>query len=234
MLRIAVVDDEDAQRSELVAMVERYGRENDLELRTLEFADGRGLIESDVAPHLDIILLDIEMADVDGMKAARRLRAAGVAAQIVFVTNMAQYAIKGYEVGALDFIVKPVRYASLAFRLSRAVELALRRRASRVQITCKGVVHQVLASDIHYVEVSRHRLRYHTARGVLESWGTMRAARERLEPLGFSPCGASFLINLESVTSLTRDTVTVAGEQVRVSRGYRQEFFDALTRFGGA
>ena len=82
VLRVAVVDDEDVQRAELVSMVERFAREGGLDIATVEFSDGRDLLASGDADKLDIILLDIEMADVDGMKAARRLRTAGVTESI--------------------------------------------------------------------------------------------------------------------------------------------------------
>mgnify|MGYP000003697097 CR=1 FL=1 len=233
VLRVAVVDDEDVQRAELVSMVERFAREGGLGIATVEFSDGRDLLASGDADKLDIILLDIEMADVDGMKAARRLRTAGVTSQIVFVTNMAQYAIKGYEVGAIDFIVKPVRYASFAFKLRRAVEAACARRPRTVWLGSAGEGRRVRTDDIIFVEVRGHRLIYHTVRGDVELWDTMRHAIELLGGAGFALCNVCYLVNLDRVTRLEGETVYVGDQGLKISRGKRREFVDALTRSMG-
>lgn len=233
MLRIAVVDDEPAQRAELVGFVERYARENCLELRAREYSDGADLLSQDEPSQADIILLDIEMAGVDGMKAARRLRAKGVTAQILFVTNMAQYAIKGYEVGALDFIVKPVRYASFAFRLRRAVEAASARHPRTVWLGTAADAARVRTDDILFVEVRGHRLVYHTVAGDVELWGTMKSAVELLDGAGFELCNVCYLVNLDRVTRLEGDTVHVGDHALKMSRGKRRAFVDALTRSVG-
>lgn len=228
MLRVAVVDDEPATREELVGMVERYAEENDVRLAAVAAADGADLLAMDPAP--DIVLLDIEMDEVDGMKAARMLRRAGCTAEIVFVTNMAQYAIKGYEVGALDFVLKPVRYPVFAFKFARAVELAASRRSRRVVVETKGGVVRLDASEILYVEVRAHRLVYHTTEGPLELWGTMKSAASELEPLGFALCNACYLVNLDHVTRLEDGFATVGGASLKVSRGRAKAFADALAR----
>lgn len=209
-------------------MVERYATESCVELAVSTYGDGLGVCSADPEP--DIILLDIEMPEVDGMKAARRLRAAGVSAQILFVTNMAQYAIKGYEVGALDFLVKPVRYPVLAFKLRRAVELAERRRHRTVWVHATSGPVRLSTRKIIYVEVRGHRLVYHTTEGDLELWGTMRSAAELLAPLGFALCNVCYLVNLDHVTRLDGDTVYVGDVPLKMSRGKRKAFVDELTR----
>lgn len=231
MLRVAIVDDERDVRADLARMVERYGRENGVELVVTELQDGSELV--DERPEPDIVLLDIEMGDVDGLSAAHALRDAGVTSQIIFVTNMAQYAIRGYEVGALDFVVKPVRYPSFAFKFRRAVELATRRRRRSVWLqTASGSV-RLDTAEILYVEVQGHRLVYHTIEGDLELWGTMKSARELLEPAGFALCNVCYLVNLERVTRLDGEMAYVDDVPLKMSRGRRKPFVDALTRSMG-
>ena len=109
MFRIAIVEDEDACARLLEDYIRRYGETAGDAFRTDRFPNGLEFIEN-YRPVYDVILMDIRMPLVDGMEAARRLRAQDEETALIFVTNMAQYAIKGYEVQALDFMLKPVQY----------------------------------------------------------------------------------------------------------------------------
>ena len=86
------------------------------------------------------------------------------------------------------------------------------------------------AADILYVEVRGHRLTYHTTRGDIELWGTMKAAAEQLSGRGFAACNACYLVNLERVDGLSGEHVSVGGAQLKMSRGKARDFTDALTR----
>ena len=107
MYRIAIVEDEAPCREELRGYIERYGQEHGQEFSVYPFADGSEILQN-YEPRYDVILLDIEMPRVGGMEAAQAIREVDENVVLVFITNMAQYAIKGYSVGALDFVMKPV------------------------------------------------------------------------------------------------------------------------------
>ena len=116
MTRIAIVEDEAAVREQLAGYVQRYTRQYGTPFEVTEFADGMEILE-DYRPQFDIIFLDVEMKHLDGMETARRIRERDGGVLIVFITNMAQYAIRGYAVGALDYVLKPVptlRFAAAA------------------------------------------------------------------------------------------------------------------------
>lgn len=115
MTRIAIVEDEAAVREQLAGYVQRYTRQYGTPFEVTEFADGMEILE-DYRSQFDIIFLDVEMKHLDGMETARRIRERDGGVLIVFITNMAQYAIRGYAVGALDYVLKPVPY--LHFRSS--------------------------------------------------------------------------------------------------------------------
>lgn len=117
MIRIALVEDEAEVRAQLQGYVQRHTRQYGTEFAVTEFADGMELLD-DYRPVYDILFLDVEMKHLDGMETARRVRELDKDVIIVFITNMAQYAIGGYAVGALDYVLKPVPY--LRFRSSCA------------------------------------------------------------------------------------------------------------------
>lgn len=229
MLKVAIVDDEAEIREGLSAMIERFSEETGESIGVACYTDGRELLEAGAIE--DILLLDIEMDDVNGMDTAHLLRRKGVTSEIIFVTNMAQYAIKGYEVGAIDFVVKPVRYTSFAFKFRRAVEAAKRKGNSRIAVETREGLRYISSADLVYVEVRGHKLIYHGEIGSFEAWGTLRDACAVLEPLGFALCNACYLVNLSRVVSVNQDMVTVdGGDELKMSRGRKKGFMDALTR----
>ena len=94
MIRIALVEDEAEVRAQLQGYVQRHTRQYGTEFAVMEFADGMELLD-DYRPVYDILFLDVEMKHLDGMETARRVRELDKDVIIVFITNMAQYAIGG-------------------------------------------------------------------------------------------------------------------------------------------
>ncbi|MFC2620775.1 MAG: LytR/AlgR family response regulator transcription factor, partial [Pauljensenia sp.] len=107
MVRIAVVEDEAVSRTLLRDYLTRYGEERALHIDATYFTDGAAII-GDYKPVYDIILMDIQMAHVDGMSAARAIREVDQEVILVFITSAPQFAINGYEVGALSYLLKPL------------------------------------------------------------------------------------------------------------------------------
>lgn len=122
-MRVAIIEDDEATRCQLVNYLQRYTRQYETEFQIQQFSDGIQLAEN-YRPIYDILLMDIEMAQLNGMETARRIRKFDEEVLIVFITNTAQYAIKGYEVGALDYILKPIPYFSFSHNSKSRVAAA--------------------------------------------------------------------------------------------------------------
>ena len=139
MIRVAIVEDEAAVRDQLMGYVQRYMRQYDAQIEVTMFTDGVEILEG-YRPVYDIIFLDVEMQHLDGMETASRIRALDSDVLLIFITNMAQYAIKGYAVGALDYVLKPVPYFAFSQQLQKAAgQLARRaRRYLAVPVVCGG------------------------------------------------------------------------------------------------
>lgn len=187
MIRIAVVEDDPLCQAQLTEHIRRYGAENQVEFQITCFSDGLDIAE-EYRPVYDIILLDIEMPQLDGMAAARRIRDFDPAVILIFITNMGQYAIKGYEVDTLDFVLKPVSYFQFSLKLKKAVS-SLRNRASRdLLLTLEGGIKRVSSDCICYIEVQGHRLIVHCEDGDYALSGALRDMERQLEGQHFIRC----------------------------------------------
>ena len=109
MLHIAIVEDEERYAAELEEFIRRYGEETSRQISVTHYQDGEDLVE-DYRGGFDILLMDIQMKFMDGMTAAEKIREQDQEVQIIFITNRNDYAIRGYEVDALDYVLKPVSY----------------------------------------------------------------------------------------------------------------------------
>lgn len=234
LVRIAIVEDEEAPRSILKEMIEQYGKtDSRLNFEVSSYASALVFLE-DFHADFDVIFLDILMDDINGIEAARRIRQKDGDVMIVFVTNMAQYALESYEVHAFDFILKPLNYANFSMKFRRVCN-CLEHRRSDVYITLstRFEVKRLAVSDIAYVEVRNHDLFFRLKDGEYRIPGTMSAIEKRLKDCYFVRCSSSFLVNLRYVTRLKGDIVEVGGDEIRISRIYRSEFLGAFSRYAG-
>lgn len=232
MLKIAVVEDQTEVRESLSQFIRQYAGEQGLQAEVEPFADGAVIAEG-YQPGYDIIFLDVEMPRLGGFGAAERIRAVDPDVVLVFVTNMAQYAINGYAVGALDFVLKPVNYYTFTVRLARAIRRARQRKNGQILLTLPDCVRRLDTQQIHYVEVQNRMLHYHTELGEFVLRGTMQSAEKELSRYHFVRCNHWYLVNLSHVAEVRRDMVVVAGAELEISRRNRTAFLTALTEYVG-
>ena len=233
MAKIAVVEDNDAMRAQLCGFIAQYAQESGHQLDVTAFSDGAQLVEP-YRPGFDIIFLDIEMPELGGMDAAERIRTVDPDVVLVFVTNMAQYAIKGYEVDALDYVLKPVNYYQFCTKLSRAVQRVQRRRGGQVVLQLAGGGMQVLSTgDIYYLETHDRLLWYHTTKGEFSVRASLASAEKQLAQYHFSRCNQCYLVNLKYVKAVENDFVHVNTDHLEISRRQRAAFLTAVASYIG-
>lgn len=232
MIRIALVEDEAEVRAQLQGYVQRHTRQYGTEFAVTEFADGMELLD-DYRPVYDILFLDVEMKHLDGMETARRIRELDPEVMLVFITNMAQYAIKGYAVGALDYVLKPVPYFAFSQQLQK-VEAQLRRRTRHyLAVPVEGGLRRLDTSRIYYIESEGHRVHFYTEEGDFAAPGALKALEEKLADRPFARCNSGYLVNLAQVQAVQQNTVEVGPYELQVSRPKRKSFLAALTDYIG-
>lgn len=226
MIHIAVVEDDSHDRARLKKCLERYEREMQQKFEITEFSDGEDII-TDYTAKYDLIILDIEMTFMNGMSAAQRIREMDSDVELIFVTNMPQYAIQGYKVNALDYMLKPISYFSFTETMNKALKRIGNSEKKYVVVATKGGKMKLDISGICYVEVLDHLLLYHTTDGTYEARGTLKDTLSQLDERFFS-CSRSFVVNLDYVEHYRGNDLTVNGDILAMSRGRRNAFLDAL------
>ena len=232
MVRIAVVEDSENDIKTMTEYIERYNAESDNDISFDVYTDGAMLVESRNKTY-DIIIMDIDMPLLDGMRAAEEIRKSDDEVIIIFVTSMAQYAIKGYEVGALDYILKPVSYFALSQRLSKAISRLRKTTARYITVRVNRGVQKLDVADIKYIESQKNLLVYHTVNEKLVTYSTLKVAEAALKDMNFSKGNSGCLINLRHVDAVKDGCAVVGGEHVPLSRSQRAGFEAALVKYIG-
>lgn len=197
------------------------------------FDDGARIVEK-YSPVYDILLLDIEMKEMDGMEAARRIRERDDKVVIIFITAAPQYAISGYEVRALSYLLKPLPWFAFSQELKKSIDMVRRNDDDSMLIdTGKGQMRLNLA-DILYLESIRHTIVIHTLDGKLSINGTLKDMEAKLADYHFFRSNSCYLVNLKHVTGVAdQDCIMSNGEQLRVSRPRKKAFLTVLTDYMG-
>lgn len=232
MIRIAIVEDESFYVKQLTEYLEEFQKQEGEGLAITVYRDGDA-ITAEYKAQFDIILMDIQMKFVDGMTAAEEIRKVDSEVVIIFITNMTQYAIRGYEVDALDYVLKPVSYFVFSEKLKRAILKIKKRARNYMMLNVKGGVMRIEVSDIYYVESAGHNLMYHTANGDFLTVETMKSAEEQLTQFGFSRANKCYLINLEHVDGIQDKCAVVKDTHLQISRPRMNAFMQDLTKYWG-
>ncbi len=230
MIRIAIVEDDKNYTEVLIKYIKRYEAETNQKFNILTFEDGEDIV-TNYAANYDIILMDVEMQFMDGVSSAEEIRKIDTEVVIIFITNMPQYAMKGYAVEALDYVLKPINYYAFSQRIDRAISRMQRRSRKYLPISYKGGIKKIDISDIYYIEVQDHNLYYHIKNGTFIERGTMKELEHNLAGEGFFRCNKCYLVNLEYVEGCEENDVIIGNERVQVSRGRKKELLDVLNNY---
>lgn len=235
MLRIAIVEDNREDQVLLSEYIERYFKEEQPEqsYQTVLF-DSALTFLSNYRAIYDMVFLDIQMPYLNGMDAAEKLRQVDTEIPIVFVTNMAQYAVRGYDVNALGFVLKPISYYDFLLRMKKTMNVLTARQGREMVLSAKQGITRISTSDIYYVEVTGHSLHYHTKEEVLTVSGSISDAEEKLRSSEFLRCNNCYLVNPRAILNVSGYTITLVNrEQLTISHPRRKAFMSQLNAWLG-
>ena len=233
MLNIAIVEDDPRAAGLLVSYLDRYAQERGTACNSVIFNDALDFLTGYKAS-FDLVFMDIELPGLDGMEAARRLREVDESVILIFVTNMANFAVKGYEVDALDFIVKPVAYFPFSVKLGRAVKRLESRQERELLVPAEDGVVCLKCSEVTYIEVMQHRITYHTRDKSYAGYGSLKKIEPLLPEKAFVRCNSCYVVNLRYVRQVKDFSVLVGEDWLTISHARRKPFLSALNEYIGS
>lgn len=231
-MRIAIVEDERKVQKQLVGYIHQYEKEKEEKFEIAVFSDGDE-ITHEYQSIYDIIFLDIQMERMDGMKAAEEIRKFDKDVIIVFITNMANYAIKGYSVDAMDFLLKPISFFALSQQLQNAMERVKLNKKKYLLLPVENGVERLDASKIMYIESINRRLIVHSEQNNYIIYNTLKKLENELKGQYFFRCNNCYLVNLSYVEGVKNNMVIVKGQQLQISRPRKKAFMSALADYVG-
>ncbi len=232
--RALIVEDDAVAAATLCDYLARFGAEKDVRFANEVLVSAVELLDGQHPA--DIIFLDIGLPGINGMEAAWIIRKTDEVTPIVFVTDLAQYAVRGYSVDALDFMVKPVRYEDFALRMGRALRVMARNDAATVSLPTASGLRIVALRDVIFVEILKHDLYWHVAGEPepLRMRGSLKAAEEQLGPERFCRIAAGYVVNMGHVTRVSAALVTMSdGTELTIARSRKAEAMAAFSRYAG-
>ena len=230
MVNLAIVEDEDAYAEQLTEFINKYQEESGNTFRITRFRDGDEIVTG-YRGNFDVILMDIEMKLMDGMSAAEEIRKMDRDVVIMFITNMTNYAIRGYQVDALDYVLKPVSYFAFSQKLDRAISRITRDKSNTITIEMSSTIKKLDVDSIFYIESEGHNLTFHTDKGELQVRAKMSDYEDLLTPYNFFRSNKGYLVNLQYVDGVEDGACLIAGKSLVISRARKSAFMDALTNY---
>ena len=198
-IRIAVVEDSVDDLNNCLSLLDRYSKEKKLTFDIQTFASGDAFLMRFKSQY-DFIILDINLSAMNGIDVARKIREKDEEVVIMFATNLAKYATNGYEVDAIDFVLKPLSYASFYLRLERVMKRLGKKNDAFVVIPNEGGFNKIGTNDIMYVEVISHDIIFHLAGDKeITTTGTLKKYEEQLKKYWFIRCNSCYLVNAHKI-----------------------------------
>jgi len=230
MINVCIVEDELSQAELLKGYINKYGNKRKQQFSIVHLDDGIDLVD-EYQGQYDIILLDIQMKHLDGMAAAEKIRKVDSEVIIIFITSTVQYAVQGYAVDALGYVLKPVPYTQFEQLFDKAItRVQARQQHIYIKVSVDDKQIKLDCDTISYIESQRNNVIIHSEDKDYTTIGPLKRFDEMLMNHGFSKCHNAYLVNLSYVEAIQKEEVLLTnGPSLPISRARKKEFMAALT-----
>lgn len=230
MIHIAVCDDEKHMSDQIRAFVSDFFRKKNREIHLRTFLSGEELLSYD--GQIDILFLDIQMKDIDGMETARKLRAGKFRGFLIFITVLKEMVFESFEVQAYDYLVKPVDKKQFERTMER-LYASMKNASEDSLLVRKGYEGRIVQKDeIVFCEIIDRKIYLNLTSGeVLDYYERIENLETKLNN-HFFRCHRSYLINLKHLKGYKNGTAYMDnGKEVPVSRLRGREFSGVVLQY---
>ena len=232
MVKIVVVEDQAKWRSELEEHLQKYSWEKGVLFDVAYFDNGEAFL-AQMTGDFDLVFMDIGLPGDDGIAISKKLREKNKDVCIVFLTELSQFAIQGYEVNAYDYLIKPMKHDLFVIKMDRILHY-LQLTTKKTYIIKEGtLLRRISYDDILYIESQKHYIYFHCKQDTYHMRGSMDDIQNDFLGSGFSKINRSIFVNLAAVSNYTHTDVAVGDDLLPLSRVYKADFLKDLNRFVG-
>ena len=238
-IRVLIVDDEPLARSNLQVLLQGDAQVSSVE----ECASGAQAVAQIRSSRPDLVFLDVQMPECGGFEVLEQLKHDEIQPVIVFVTAYDEYALRAFDAGALDYLLKPFDDARFALAMQRAKDQIASRGAGqpkevrRLTVRSAGRVSYVPIPDIDWVEAADYYVCLHVGLKSHLLRRSMDELQRDLDPNLFCRIHRSTIVNLRTVQKLEMnrtgeyEVILKGGERLRLSRRFRKDLQSRMREF---
>lgn len=236
MLKIAIVDDDIGFQNQAKEYIVRYFQQETQQFSIQCYQDGVKFL-SEFHCNFDIVIIDIMMPHLNGIEVARKIRLQDKNVLVMFITITPAFAIRGYEVAAVDYILKPLNYeGDFRFKFDRVVKKALAERKHTKELVLKdeeGRYIRLSVDSLIYIDKERDNVVFHTREKTFAHRAPIYKVREALEETqSFAAVNSGCLANMAYIENIDGNNVEMRnGDVLALSRSKRKEFLEKYFAF---
>lgn len=226
VLEIMIYDDDMTDLNLHHKLITKYLDERDFDYNITDITsqDDYSKYLKDKKP--DIILLDILMPIQNGIEAARKLREVSKMSQIIFMTGSDSFAAEAFEVEALSYLKKPVKYDSLVHVMDKAVQRINYSRS--ITVNSERIQTKIFLSDIIYIETQGRKIVIHTMKGDVSTYMALSAVQEKLPTNSFVQVSRFEIVAIPRINYINGNVITMrGGSELRISPKLKEKVFEA-------
>lgn len=233
MINIAICEDEKEMQYLIENYIDKILKDIEREYKIQKYSSGEELIECDLKG-IDILLLDIQMGQMNGMDTARKIRTVDNKMEIIFITSLIDYVQDGYEVRAYRYLLKPIELEELKKHVLNCIKEIEVNKKNYIVIKNKSNTYKIHSDEIKYVEVQKKDMLIHTVNKNFDVRYSLEKIEKDLNLEKFVRCHKSFLINLSYVENIKQNVAILeSGEEVPISRYRHKEVKEKFLKFLG-
>lgn len=231
LINVVLLEDEIEEQKRTVEILKRFSLDNNSQINVDVFTKSSEILAVDFTKY-NLALLDIilENDTINGMDVAKIIREKNKDIAIVFITKTVLYAIQGYAVNALDYVVKPVTYEDISLKLKKYISFLTKNTDPILSFKCTDRTLTIKESEIYFFSIYSHYIDIHTKNGIFKTRGRISDVEKLVSP-SFSRISRNCIINLNYITEIKKDDILLNGELLKITENYKDSFMKSFNQY---